>query len=61
MSKSFQIQAKFGNTWIIIKSVPYHKDALDYISKKPGLRYPMRIVRVVKTIVFSEEKNKEKK
>jgi len=56
MSKSYQVQAQFGKTWVIIKSEPHYKDALDYIAKAKSAKYPFRVVRVVKTIVFSEEK-----
>lgn len=56
MSKSFQVQAQFGKTWVIIKSEPFYKDALNYIRKASSSKYPYRIVRVVKTVVFSEEK-----
>jgi len=56
LSKKFQIQAQFGKTWIIIKSEQYYKDALDYIRKSSGARYPYRIVRVVKTVMFEEKK-----
>ena len=56
LSKRFQVQAQFGKTWIIIKSEQNYKDALDYIRKSSGARYPFRIVRVVKTIMFEEKK-----
>jgi len=56
MSKRFEIQAKFGKTWIIIDSEERLTDALHYVREKSGESYPMRIVRVEKTIVFGEGK-----
>ena len=56
MSKSFQVQAQFGKTWVIIKSEQYYKEALDYIRKISSAHYPYRIVRVIKTVVFEEKK-----
>lgn len=56
MTKSFQVQAQFGKTWVIIKSGPFYKDALNYIRKANSSTYPYRIVRVVKTVVFEESK-----
>ncbi len=56
LSKRFQVQARFGKTWIIIKSEQNYKDALDYVRKASGAKYPYRIVRVVKTVMFEEQK-----
>jgi hypothetical protein len=56
LSKKFQVQARFGKTWIIIKSEQNYKDALDYVRKASSVEYPYRIVRVVKTVMFEEKK-----
>ena len=56
LSKKFQVQCQFGKTWITVKSEKYHRNALDYIRKISGAKYPFRIVRVVKTVVFEEKK-----
>jgi len=56
MSKYYQIQAQFGKTWIIVKTMQLHSDALDYIRSSSERKYPLRIVRVVKTVVFEETK-----
>lgn len=56
MSKKFEIQAQFGKSWVTVKTEPFHKDALEYITRASGTKYPFRIVRVVKTVVFEEKK-----
>lgn len=56
MSKHYQVQAQFGKSWITVKTEQFHKDALDYIAKAKSARYPFRIVRVVKTVIFEEKK-----
>lgn len=57
MSKHYEIQVKFDKNWHWIKSETQHKDALHNLKQRVGdERYPMRIVRVVKTVVFSEAK-----
>lgn len=53
MSKTFQVQVKFGkDTWAIIENFQRQTDALHYVKENAGERYPMRIVRIVKTVVF---------
>lgn len=56
MAKQYEIQAKFGKTWVILEKVTRQNDALHYVKENSGERYPMRIVRVVKTVVFEESK-----
>ena len=52
MSKHYYIEVKFGARWQLVKVETRHTDALQYIKDNAGERYPMRIVRVVRTIVF---------
>lgn len=56
MSKIFRVEVKFGNTWVTRQSFTRQVDALHYIKENSGERYPMRIVRVIKTVVFEERK-----
>ena len=56
LSKKFQVQVQFGKTWITIKNEQNYKDALDYVRNASGAKYPFRIVRVVKTVMFEEKK-----
>lgn len=56
MAKEYRVEVKFGATWINVDKFSRHTDALHYIKEKSGERYPMRIVRIVKTIVFEEKK-----
>ena len=55
MSKSYQVQVKFNkNDWTTVDNFLQQKDAMHYIQENTdeNSRYPMRIVRVVKTVVF---------
>ncbi|HYV52399.1 MAG TPA: hypothetical protein VE971_03810 [Candidatus Eisenbacteria bacterium] len=56
MSKKYEVQVKFGTTWAIINKYDRQTDAMHYIKENSGEVYPMRIVRVVKTVVFEETK-----
>ena len=56
MSKKYLIEVKFGTKWAIIESFDRQTDALHHIKQNSGEKYPMRIVRVVKTVVFEETK-----
>lgn len=56
MSKKYYVEVKFGNkTWIRVIDFTRQVDALHHIKENSGERYPMRIVRVVKTVVFEEK------
>lgn len=55
MMKSYQVQVKFAkDTWTIIENFPRQSDAMHFIKDRitEDSMYPMRIVRIVKTIVF---------
>lgn len=55
MSKKYEIQAKFGKTWVTIESKGLQNDALHYVKEHVGENYRMRIVRVVRTIIFEDK------
>ena len=52
MAKLFQVEVQFGKTWIVVEKCTRQTDALHYVKENSGETYPMRIVRVVKTVVF---------
>ena len=56
MATKYNIEIKFGAKWIPVDSMNRHTDALHYIKMNSGETYPMRIVRIVKTVVFEEKK-----
>jgi hypothetical protein len=57
MSKFYYVEVKLNNKkWVLASSHTRHTDALHYVKENCGERYPMRIVRVVRTIVFNGEK-----
>jgi hypothetical protein len=56
MSKIYRVEVKFGASWVCVDTMTRHTDALHYVKEKSGENYPMRIVRIVKTVVFEEKK-----
>lgn len=56
MSKKYNVEVKFGTKWVTVYDSPLQNDAMHYIRENSGETYPMRIVRVVKTVVFEEKK-----
>ena len=56
MSKSYNVEVKFGAQWVTVNKYTRQVDALHHIKENSGEAYPMRIVRVVKTVVFEEKK-----
>lgn len=56
-SKNYYIELWMGGKWKLIHTEKRHKDALAYVTDRTGEeRYPVRIVRVTRTIVFEESK-----
>ena len=57
MTKDYYVEIKLKpKRWVLVKTFKRHSDALDHIRENVGERYPMRIVKVVRTIVFGEDK-----
>jgi hypothetical protein len=56
MSKQYRIEIQLGKNWYHVDTFTRQVDALHHIKENSGERYPMRIVRVVKTVVFEEKK-----
>jgi hypothetical protein len=56
MSKIYMVEVKLGAKFVCVDKFTRHTDALHYIKENSGEVYPMRIVRVVKTVVFEEKK-----
>jgi hypothetical protein len=57
MTKDYYIEIKFkGNKWTLVKTEKSHKEALEYVRENSGEKYPMRVVRVVRTVVFDGSK-----
>lgn len=56
MTKHYYIEAKFGARWTLLKTYTTHVAALEHIKNNSGERYPLRIVRVTRTIVFEGTK-----
>lgn len=50
----YQVEAKFGSKWVVLRKHNLHRDALHDVKESSGESYPLRIVRVVKTVVFED-------
>jgi hypothetical protein len=57
MTKDYYVEAKFNKTrWTLVKAFKNHKDALEYVKDAGAVKYPLRVVRVVRTVIFGESK-----
>lgn len=57
MSKVYYVEIKLsGKKWVLSASFNRHTDALNFVRENAGERYPMRIIRCVRTVVFNGEK-----
>jgi len=58
MNKTYNVEVKLGvkRSWYLQKVFTRQTDALHYVKEHAGERYPFRIVRVVRTVVFDGEK-----
>ena len=52
MSKYYYLEAKLGPRWTLIEVFTRQNDAMHEVSRRAGERYPMRIIRVIRTVVF---------
>jgi hypothetical protein len=57
MSKFYNVEVKFGTKWTLVDVYRQHKDALWRVKESAKAKYPMRIVRVVRTVVFDGSKS----
>lgn len=57
-NKQYYIETKLEkNRWTLVHTTPNHKEALEYVRENVGEHYPMRIVRVMRTVVFDGSKS----
>ena len=56
MRKIYQVEVKLGPKWVLQASYSKQLDALHYIKEHPTIKYPRRIVRIIRTITYNEEK-----
>lgn len=55
MSRYYNVEVKLGTKWTLLRVFTRHADALHHVKENSGERYPLRVVRIVRTIVFSAE------
>lgn len=58
MTRNYYIEVKLGTRWTLLHSTKRHVDALHYLKEhhKEYNKYPVRIIREVRTIVFDGSK-----
>lgn len=54
--KNYYVEIKLGAKWILKASFKRHTDALHFVKENSGERYPMRVIRCVRTVVFDGSK-----
>ena len=54
--KQYYVEIKLGARWRLMASFTRHTDALHFVKENAGERYPLRVIRVVRTIVFDGSK-----
>lgn len=60
INKRYQVEISLSKgTWTLIESMTRHKEALEYVRGSLGERYPVRIVRVTRAIVFQDNKDEK--
>ena len=58
MTRNYYIEARISKLrWTLLHTTKRHDDALDYVRRNSGEKYPLRIVRVVRTVVFDGSKS----
>jgi uncharacterized protein YbdZ (MbtH family) len=57
MTKFYYIETKLGAKWRLVHTERRQTEALQYVKDHAGEKYPMRIVRVIRTIVFDGSKS----
>lgn len=57
MMKDYYVEVKFHtNRWTLIKTFKRQGEAMEFIKEQVDNRYPLRITRVVRTVVFEDNK-----
>jgi hypothetical protein len=56
MTKVYYVEIKLGAKWALQKSFTKQTDAMHYVKEHAGEKYPFRIIRSVRTVVFDGEK-----
>lgn len=57
MSKHYEVQVRLDKNWHWIQSFTCQRDAMHNLQLRSGdEKYPMRVVRIVKTVVMNEER-----
>jgi hypothetical protein len=61
MIKDYYLEIWLNTRWHLVDTFKNHREALENIAERAGDRYPMRLVKVTRTIVFGEGKENVKK
>lgn len=61
MKKDYYLEIWLNNRWHLVDTFKRQGAALESVAERAGERYPMRVVKVERTIVFGEGKENVKK
>jgi len=57
MVKDYYVEVKFhANRWTLLKTFKRQGDAMGFIEEQVDNVYPLRITKVVRTVVFEDKK-----
>lgn len=55
MATHYYIETKIGAKWHLLHVDTRQNDALHYVKENPPTKYPLRIVKVVRKVVFEDK------
>ncbi len=55
MATHYYIESKIGNRWHLLNVETRQTDALHYVKENPPTKYPLRIVKVTRKVVFEDK------
>jgi hypothetical protein len=61
MVKDYYVEIWLNNRWTLVETFKRHGAALECVVERVGEKYPMRVVKVERTVVFGEGKEHGKK
>lgn len=56
MAKHYYVEIKVGTRWVLKGIYTRQTDAFHFVKETAGEKYPMRVIRVIRSVVFNGEK-----
>jgi hypothetical protein len=54
MTTHYYVESKVSGRWFLLKTETRQTDALHYVKENPATKYPIRIVKVTRKVVFED-------